>query len=61
MTGHELEIPLPAPRTTVDGTRKRRFSQNPARRHYYSVARAVRFARRMWDFHFPSQRSLRAG
>ena len=51
MTGHELEIPLPALRTTVDGTRKRRFSQNPALRHYYSVARAIRFARRMWDFH----------
>lgn len=61
MTGHELEIPLTALRTTVDGTRKRRFSRNLARRHYYSAARALRFARRMWNSIVPSQGSLRAG
>jgi len=53
MTRYELEITLPTVRTTVDGTRKRRFSENPARRDYYSAARAVRFARRMWDLDCP--------
>jgi hypothetical protein len=60
MIGNELEIPLAALRTTVDGTRKRRFSQNPARRDYYSAARAIRFARRMWDLHCP-QPKIAAG
>ena len=29
-----------------DGTRKRRFSLNPARRHWYALHRAIRFFRR---------------
>jgi hypothetical protein len=29
-----------------DGTRKRRFSRNPAKRKWYAYWRALRFARR---------------
>jgi len=30
-----------------DGTRKRRFSSDPAKRAYYAHSRAVRFSRRL--------------
>jgi len=31
----------------VDGTRKRRFSKNPAKRQWYARHRSLRFSRRM--------------
>ena len=44
-------------RTMPDGSRKRRFSSNPARRAYYAKCRSRRFARRFGMAQFPSRLS----
>jgi hypothetical protein len=38
-----------------DGTRRRRFSKNPARRSWYARSRALRFARRFAGYNQVAQ------
>jgi len=42
------ELKFKEERKMPDGRRKRRFSANKAKRHWYAMHRTIRFAKRMW-------------